>query len=223
MLAPSCKLLLSISDCELLIKLAKAQEHHNHTGTLILIDIDRLRRTYWIAGTLRHSWLEHLSSFWRHPSDSMVVHHRSNEAIVRLQFAPHPPQYYHRLHQHRHRPDHNCVTLMETAAAVPAPCPVTVQAIMFLIAQWDVLSPTTHLKWLLWSLWLQLCPKIWSGQDRSQISDQDRSQISDQDRSQISGQDRSQISGQDRSQIFGQAKSQISSQDRSQISGRAKF
>ena len=38
-------------------------------------------------------------------------------------------------HQHRHRPDHNCVTLMETAAAVPAPCPVTVQAIMFLIAQ----------------------------------------------------------------------------------------
>ena len=42
-----------------------------------------------------HSWLEHLSSFWRHPSDSMVVHHRSNEAIVRLQFAPHPPQHYH--------------------------------------------------------------------------------------------------------------------------------
>ena len=51
-------------------------------------------------------------------------------------------------HQHRHRPDHNCVTLMETAAAVPAPCPVTVQAIMFLIAQWDVLSPATHLEWL---------------------------------------------------------------------------
>ena len=67
----------------------------------------------------------------------MVVHHRSNEAIVRLQFAPHPPQHYHRLHQHRqrHHRHHHCVTLMETAAAVPAPCPVTVQAIMFLIAQ----------------------------------------------------------------------------------------
>ena len=34
---------------------------------------------------------------------------------------------------------------MDTAAAVPAPCPVTVQAIMFLMAQWEVLSPATHL------------------------------------------------------------------------------
>ena len=66
----------------------------------------------------------------------MVVHHRSNEAIIRLQFSPHPPQHYHRLHQHRQRHHrHHYVTLMETAAAVPAPCPVTVQAIMFLIAQ----------------------------------------------------------------------------------------
>ena len=36
-------------------------------------------------------------------------------------------------------------TFMDTAAAVPAPCPVTVQAIMFLMAQWEVLSPATHL------------------------------------------------------------------------------
>ena len=32
---------------------------------------------------------------------------------------------------------------METAAATPAPWPVTVQAIMFLMAAWLVLSPAT--------------------------------------------------------------------------------
>ena len=46
------------SDHELLIKLAKAQEHHDQTGTLTLIDLDRLQRTYWIEGTLRQSTLD---------------------------------------------------------------------------------------------------------------------------------------------------------------------
>ena len=36
-------------------------------------------------------------------------------------------------------------TLRDTSAAAPAPCPVTVQAIMFLMAQWLVLFPTIHL------------------------------------------------------------------------------
>ena len=35
--------------------------------------------------------------------------------------------------------------LRETAAATPAPCPVTVQAIILRIAAWEVLSPATHL------------------------------------------------------------------------------
>ena len=34
--------------------------------------------------------------------------------------------------------------LSDIAAATPAPCPVTVQHIMFLVAAWDTISPETH-------------------------------------------------------------------------------